>query len=1224
MSDIQPLDPYTLPLQGARLIEASAGTGKTFTLAALYLRLLLGIGCDRSYDVKHILLVTFTEAATRELRERVRANIHAMRLACLRGDSKHPVCQRLLQDIAEPLHAAQLLLYAERQMDEAAIFTIHGFCQQMLTLNAFESGMSFAQKITEDESGLRQLVSADFWRRCCYPLSTPLAQLVQQRFQQPQDLLKKISPFLRVQLPRILPELSVSQSLQQHYSQTIAQLDSLKSLWRKHSTEIIGLILHSGVNKNSYKSNNLQKWFQQVDGWVNNKQDYLPLPDSLKWFSQQTLTEKTKNEAVPRHPLFAEIDKILAPDISITDLLLIHALHDIYNALAAEKQRRGETGFDDMLSRLDQALNPPAATSHQILSGAERLAQAIRQQFPVAMIDEFQDTDPLQYRIFRRLWYEQPGCALLLIGDPKQAIYAFRGADIFTYMQARQQISNHYTLGINWRSSPAMVASVNQLFSRLDTPFLYQAISFNVVQAAAKNQSLRFSWRGETQPAMRFWLLDTPVTKQDYQQQLANVCAGQIRDWLIAGAQGDALLHHTNGARALSAGDITVLVRNYSEATLIKNALNNLNIPSVYLSGRDSVFSSPTARELLWLLHAVLAPEQKNLVRRAISSNLLGLDAASIDGMNHDETAWDRLTERLLYCQQLWRCHGVIPMLHQFTTQYQIAENLLQTPGGERQLTDLLHLGELLQQAAGTLDSQYGLVRWLERQIHTPNGELASQQLRLESDRHLVQIATIHKAKGLEYPLVCLPFIAAYQPAKHCLFHQPDTFDTIWDLSGNEQHQQLAEQERLAEDLRLLYVALTRAIWHCSIGIAPIMDRKGKNSLHHSAPGWLLQRGETLDSEQLRNCLQEFCQHSNNSVSWLEAAAPGTHCWQPPPPPEIALAAKTVTRWFDDHWRVTSYSGLQYASQQAQDNRSQAGQPLTDLLASDNGLSDQQLSLLSQSASSNQLPALELLNMDLEATSLSAPGPSGSGLLSASTTETLSIHHLPRGASIGTFLHNMLQHMDFTAPLNAESITEQLQLVGLAADWQPVLYQWLQQLLTTPLTDNGMTLKQLANRDKLCELAFWLPVQRNLTPMALDNVTHCYDPLSATCPPLKFHALHGMLKGFIDLVFRWQGRYYLLDYKSNWLGDNSAAYNQPALQQAMRQHRYDLQYQLYSLALHRYLRHRQQDYHYSRHFGGIIYLFLRGIDSGTSNGIFHTCPSAELIDKLDSLFDAPA
>ena len=958
------LDPLRLPLIGERLIEASAGTGKTFTIAALYLRLLLGLGGEAAYpraiSVEELLVVTFTEAATEELRGRIRSNIHELRIACLRGESDNPLYSALLAEIADKDDAAKTLLLAERQMDEAAVFTIHGFCQRMLSLNAFESGMLFEQQLIEDESRLRYQACADFWRRHCYPLTRDIAAVIHDVWKGPRDLLKSLDRWLQGEAPQLKSPPAPNETLAERHQQIIARIDSLKQQWREQVGEIEGVLENSGLDRRKFNRGNQGKWMEKVNAWAQEETLSYQLPDALEKFAQSFLLERTKAGGEPPvHPLFSAVESLLASSLTLTDLVLARAMVEIRDAVAREKRRRGELGFDDMLSRLDEALRGDSG---------ETLASAIRQRFPVAMIDEFQDTDPQQYRIFRRIWRRQPETALLLIGDPKQAIYAFRGADIFTYMKARGDVAAHYTLDTNWRSSPGMVGSVNRLFSLSDNPFMFHEIPFLPVKAAAKNKGLRFTVDAADVPAMNVWLMpgDT-IGSGDYQTFMAQLCATQIRDWLSAGQQGRALLWRGETSRPVQASDITVLVRNRLEAAQVREALQTLGIPSVYLSNRDSVFETLEAQELLWLLQAVLAPERENTLRSALATSMFGLTALDIENLNQDEQAWDALVEEFSEYRQIWRQRGVMPMLRALMTARHIAENLLATRGGERRLTDILHISELLQEAASQLESEHALVRWLAQHIAEPDSNAASQQMRLESDKHLVQIVTIHKSKGLEYPLVWLPFIARFRKQDQAFYHDRETFAAVLDLGQDEASLELAEAERLAEDLRLLYVALTRAVWHCSLGVAPLSSRKSGNSdFHLSALGRLLQAGEAMDAAGLAARLADFC---HGDIALQIPGELDITPWQAPAATIPRLSARELQRRIADDWRVTSYSGLQQ-------HGFSGGQDL--------------------------LPRLDV---------------DAAGVGEVVEEPQLTPHQFPRGAAPGTFLHSLFEELDFTQPV---------------------------------------------------------------------------------------------------------------------------------------------------------------------------------------------------------------
>ncbi len=1165
----QPLDPMLLSLQGESLIEASAGTGKTFTIGILYLRLLLGLGAEAGFSrplgVNEILVVTFTEAASAELRCRIRENIHQLRIACIRGRSDNEILSSLLEVIPGHQQAAELLLAAERLMDEAAIFTIHGFCQRMLNLNALESGVLFEQLLVEDEQALWHQAVVDFWRRHCYPLPLPVARIISKQWKGPDELLATIQPLLRGEQPCFKNPPDEQQSLEERHQEIIDAITEIKAKWLAAAEDLHHLIAVSGVKKNIYSSKHLPAWLEKVTRWASLPAEDYQVPKELARFGQNMLAEKTQKGEVPRHELFAAIDVFLARPRMLSDLIIVRAVAEVRSASRRHKRHRAEYGFDDLLSQFDEALQSVAG---------DHLAQAIRQRFPAALIDEFQDTDPQQYRIFQRLYGGRRDSLLLLIGDPKQAIYAFRGADIFTYMKARSEISAHYTLQVNWRSSPAMVESINRLFTSLPHPFVFRKIPFLSVQSAPFNAGLCLENEGHIQPAMRIWLQPGQgVSSDDYRECMARQCASDICSWLEAGQRKTALIGRAGAMRPVQASDITVLVRKGDEAALIRRALTAVNIPSVYLSSRESVFSTAEARELLWLLQAVLNPDQERKLRTALAISLFGLDAATLDALWQNEQQWDVLIAEFSHYRERWRVRGVLPMLREIMMKRSVAENLLASPGGERRLTDVMHLSELLQEASVNHDGQHALVRWLAQAIARPNHDAANQQLRLESDAHLVQIVTIHKSKGLEYPMVWLPFAACFREAEQALYHDRNSFETLFDLHSDGQSLALAEEERLAEDLRLLYVALTRATVHCSIGVAPLFrgnrNKEGVSDLHKSAVGWLLQRGAAMDARTLRAALEAFCQQQGVE---LKLAGPSvSRRWQPSPVALSALQSGVISRELRDDWRVTSYSALHQH---------------------------------------RQTPPVD------QAAWLNADAPEAAG---QAVSFLLTPHTFPRGSRPGTFLHSLFEKLDFTQPPDSVWLESALQRGGYQSHWLPVIEQWMMTILQAPLGTQGLTLSQIEPINKRAEMAFFLPIRRVLTALELDAVMRRYDKLSRRCPQLDFQQVEGMLKGFIDLTFCWQGKYYIADYKSNWLGEDTSAYTPAAMEEAMCCHRYDLQYQLYCLALHRYLRQRLNDYDYQRHFGGVIYLFLRGVD-GQGNGVLSIKPDEKLINALDGCF----
>lgn len=1185
-SMVMSLDTMTFPLHGARLIEASAGTGKTFTIAGLYLRLLLGHGCAESkhqqpLTVDQILVVTFTEAATAELRDRIRARIHDARLAFSRGQSGDPVIQPLLEAIDDHSQAAEILLQAERQMDEAAVYTIHGFCQRMLTQNAFESGSRFNNEFITDESHLKAQVVADYWRRNFYPLPLNLAGEVRRIWGAPAELLKQISPYL-TGAPLQLSVPAMQGNMADLHSQNLKQIDELKAIWREGQQDYLALISDSDVNKRSYTKKSLPAWLETVDMWAASETTGYEYPDKLEKFAQNILQDKTPKGQAPSHPAFVAIEQFLAKPISLEAPLLAHAIEQCREMLAEAKQQKQWLSFDDLLTQLSTAIDE---------DDSDLLTQRIRSLYPVAMIDEFQDTDPLQYSIFSRIYLEHPQCGLFMIGDPKQAIYGFRGADIFTYIKARNQVSSHFTLGTNWRSSSDMVAAVNQVFEMPSSPFVYDDdIPFLPVKSSPNADKRQWMIDGQRQPAMTYWLQEAeekPLAKGEYHQAMAQACADEIHHILSAAQSERAFFDDGKSQHAIQAGDIAVLVRTGSEGRMIKQALAEQGIASVYLSNRDSVFVSQVAEDLQRLLQAVLTPENDRALRASLASELFALDAGTLDKLNNDENEWENAINEFKEYRRLWSQRGVLPMLRSVMSKRHIAERLLEEDNGERSLTDFMHIGELLQQASQELDSDHGLLRWLAQAISDARNGLGGSEeqiQRLESERNLVQIVTIHKSKGLEYDLVFLPFVFSYREASEAKYYDSASDKTILDITKQDASLQQADKERLAEDLRLIYVALTRAVYGCFVGAAPLRNgrsTKEPTGVHHSAMGYLLQNGQPGGIADLTAALQQHAQQLS-CVRLADLPESVNEKLVVREAEKQALRANELQNEIDRNWRITSYSGLvkQGASHHFDD-------AVTDILLLDVDSSDEK-------QEEEQLEPEK------------------------------SIFTFPKGARPGTFLHTLFEEVEFTesatSDSNSEIIVNLMESEQLDLAWLPILQQLVDTVLATPLDGKQLKLNQKQPAQRLVEMEFLLPIEI-LTAPALNRVIQRHDPLSAKAGDLGFHSTHGMLKGFIDLVFEHQGKYYVLDWKSNYLGDSVADYHGEALKAAMADHRYDLQYQIYALALHRFLRSRVPNYDYQTHFGGVYYLFLRGMDGASEHGIFSARPTLEFLEDMDSLID---
>ena len=1198
------------PLRGSQLIEASAGTGKTFTISALYLRLILGHGGEtsgfgRELLPPQILVVTFTDAATKELRDRIRTRL-AEAARYFRGEIDAPdgLVEELRDQFAPEQWAACAgrLDIAAQWMDEAAVSTIHSWCQRMLREHAFDSGSLFTQTLETDHSDLLGEVLRDYWRLFCYPMQGDALNWVRANWSGPAALMPRVRALFGSSRQPVNAEQTPAQMIEACLQERREALAQLKTPWLQWAQELREICLQGvaakAVDGRKMQARYFEPWFEKLSAWAaDDTQEQLDLGTGFTRLTPDGMAEAWKG-AAPQHPgldampgLKVALDALPSPDAAV----LQHAAHWVSVRFEEEKRRRAEMGFDDMLLRLDAALQA---------EGGERLATLIREQFPVALIDEFQDTDPVQYRIFETIYRIEDNCpdtGLFLIGDPKQAIYAFRGADIYTYLRARQATAGRlHTLDTNFRSSHAMVKAVNHVFERAELrdsgrgAFLFREGSENPVPfVSVRSQGRKEVLQLDGQPvsALTLWQLpsEQPLSGVVYRQYLAAACASQIVELLNGGQQGRCgFIKDGEALRGVLPADIAILVRDGKEAQAVRRELSTRGVRSVYLSDKDSVYAAQEAHDVLAWLKACAEPDVERPLRAALACITLDLPLVELERLNQDELAWEKRVMQFRGYRETWRKQGVLAMLRRLLHDFELPQALIARPDGERVLTNVLHLSELLQQAAAELDGEQALIRHLAEHLALSGQAGEEQILRLESDEQLVKVVTIHKSKGLEYPLVFLPFICSAKPVDGSRL--PLHFH---DAAGNAQVSlkptpeliAQADDERLAEDLRLLYVALTRAQHACWLGVADL--KRGNNNrsvLHLSALGYLLGGGGMLaESAGLQSWLAEV-QQGCDALQCEAVPAAGEAHFYPPLNQATLLEPRIPSRRAAENWWIASYSALRIG-----DSLSPAEAP--------------------ESALAQKLSDDERLDPDAPRDVLLSGGD---------------IHRFPRGPNPGTFLHGLLEWAGsegFKADPEAlqDAVARRCNRRGWQG-WIETLSDWLQHLQDEPLRlNNGQPAVVLSELNQYqIEMEFWF-ASHKVDVVQMDQLvrqhTHGGAPRAGAEPSL----LNGMFKGFIDLTFEHQGRYYVADYKSNWLGADDSAYTEQAMTASILDNRYDLQYVLYLLALHRQLKARLPGYDYDQHMGGALYLFLRGTRS-QGQGVFFTRPPRLLIESLDLMF----
>jgi exodeoxyribonuclease V beta subunit len=1150
---------------GTTLIEASAGTGKTYSITGLMLRFLL----EEAIPIGQIVAVTFTEAATKELRDRTRGRVASALHDLSNGQTGDPILQAFLQN-SDAAIGVQRLNLALQSFDEAQIFTIHGFCQRCLADHAFESGAQFDTKLSADATPFLEQVAYDFWRRH-FDAQTPLIAAAAIAWEQSPTRWVKLLDRLSSHPDLVVLPASDPATGAERTARIAPAYAAVCQEWRRQRGEIETALLESRALLRSEKNFPVEQtrdFLAQIAlGCAPGAAVTPKALDALRAFRAEAIAEGTRKASAPLELRFFDLCSEFCHAVTAHFDGLIHELRLFAQTeLPRRKALANTVTYDDLILNLRDALAGK--------SGA-RLSASIGRRYRAVLIDEFQDTDPAQYEIFQAL-FAGGRHALFYIGDPKQAIFGFRGADIFTYRQAARAATHQAcTLTTNWRSETKLLRGLNALYSLAERPFEFGWIAYHQVQPPAQPRVVPLiRAKRAAEGALRLRLLPAPAGGKD-------LSAAEASAAVMAQVAADITALYAGGAaladRPLRYRDTAVLVRRNGQAEEMQAVLRGAGIRSV-LRTESSVFSAPEAEELDRFLQGVLEPRRRQALKGALATSLLGLDAQALHALDTDDRQRQEWLEWFLELQAQWVDGCFIAMFRRLLADKDVRGRLVRLSAGERRLTNFLQLAELLHEAETARHLSPDAVCAFLHTLHA-NERAAEEhyQLRLESDEDAVHIVTVHKAKGLEYPIVFCPFL--WQPAENknrqeLLFHDRQHDDRLTlDLRGKKEGDALARdwqsEENRAEELRLAYVALTRAMNRCFIYI-PAAQKILESPLAH-----LLGAGK---NHPIAEGIARLVLASKGAVDATEPATaePGRRQMPGATPP--LLAARDFTGRIPHVAMSASFTGL---------NTEVELDP--------------------------ELPAAEP-EAEPDASEVAAPVAAGP-----------SIFTFPRGAQAGDFFHDVLENVVLPQPEDelAALIATKLRLHGIAAgDFGPAVSENVRALLELELAP-GVRLSGAAPGEVSRELGFTYPLRR-LTPGGFRAVlAQCPDidgAVAGRMGRLQFRPVEGFMRGFIDVLFRCQGRFYIIDWKSNWLGSRVSDYTMARLRAEMLHRNYYLQYHLYTLAADLFLHQRLPDYQYERDFGGVFYVFLRGVDPRyPGNGVFTDRPAARTLTALHQL-----
>jgi exodeoxyribonuclease V beta subunit len=1154
--------------RGVHVVEASAGTGKTYAIAMLVLRFVAEFGVP----VEELLVVTYTRAATEELRTRIRKRLLEARdvLADAARQSVDEVLLLCLDQLPDKRLALERLELALLDMDRAAVFTIHGFCQRMLQEQALESGQLFDMELATDVSQVRKELVADYWRKNMYELAPFHCSLFLSHFTSPDELYKSvkgvgtedvIEPVERITPGRAL--LLVDETL------------SVLVRWWQEASPTLMVFFQDAMALGMFKKpfyESFEPWWAECVAFFSGES--LHLPSGLENLGRESLREalngvKLRGDAkkqafLEEWPLADEaIDAFLASCGRALLAIRINLALELQTGLRERLNTQGRFSFDDLVVSLARALDT---------AGPNELQKLLASRFKVALIDEFQDTDSAQYRIFSILFGESRKAHFLyLIGDPKQAIYKFRGADIYAYFQAKK--SADYLLGLerNYRSNPLLVEAVNSLFLQKKDSFVSEYLPYHMVSAAKPAECWQLWQDDEPQAAMVYSSIESP-DENGVKPWTSKKCLERLKACVVA--EIGNLLHcaslvtDAGEKRRVAAGDIAILVRTNKQAEAFQEALALASIPSV-MSSRRSVFTTKECRDLLLVAEAVSFPSDIRSLRSALSCKWFGMNGHSFYEQTQNEQIMEAWMERFHEYHRLWQEKGFLAMMNSLFVRESVFETLCAYPLAERQISNLMHLVELVQEEESSQKMSLShTLQYLALQMESGESN-EHAELRLESDEQAVKVVTMHAVKGLEYPVVFCPLLWYRSPflskETDCISFHNETGQQVSDLGSKQflERRTIALQEELSEEVRLLYVALTRASCRCYAFWADVNAVGGGRPSKESALAWVLSLGEHKSIIEQTERIEELCDENSVELRSVPSYTDAGERFALENAKVELLQCRSCSReTLSGEWLMTSYSAL-------------AGQ--------------------SHSVSGARAP------IDLKA-------------------GATPIHDLPFGAPLGNVVHGLLEDFSFALLAGDEDyqdkVLAQCHRFGVTAD-AGQLMNLLRDVTRSPLfrqdgDQERFCLADLPERDTLKEMPFYFHLREEST----ERINDLLD-FSDVVQPIQERKLKGYLTGFVDLVCRHNDQYFVIDYKTNYLGDTLAHYSGDSLVAAMRDHNYGLQYWIYTLVLHRFLTNTLPEYEYERDFGGVLYLFARGMSpANPGHGVFCDRPQFSVLSEL--------
>ncbi|BGI51529.1 MAG: exodeoxyribonuclease V subunit beta [Buchnera aphidicola (Ceratovacuna japonica)] len=1132
------------------LIESSAGTGKTFSITILFLRLLLNVNIKNRYikniNINKILVLTFTNYAKNEIYEKIKIMISKFKQYCKTKNSNNTIYNSIIKKIKCKKKVINKLSKLEKEFDGSSILTIHKFCNNIIKENNILFKIGFYKKIIDNEEEIFLNSIKKFWRKYFYNLKKEIVKIIYSYWKEPKNIFLEIQYILKNNIkPKFNKKFEKNNILSYHILIT-KKIIILKKQWKIIERTINKIIRNLKKNKKGYKI--ILRYKNKITKWYNKKTKNYNIPKEI----HRIINLKSIKTYITKYKklkyFINYIKKFFKKKFFMKEFIIYKILKKVPIFIKEEKRNKLKINFDEIIKNVKEHIKKN-----------KNILLSLKKKYPIAIIDEFQDTDIHQQEIFEKIYNNKSKKNIMIIfSDPKQCIYNFRGSNVLLYEKFKNNIKKNYFLNTNWRSSPNIIKFVNKIFSENKNPFLTKKIIFRKIKHKKRNNNIKIIINKSKKKNFQIiFYKKSEINFEKYFSWASEQCAKQISKWICLGKKKKAIIKYYNKKKYIEKKDIVILARNKLENYYLKKSLEKYGINSYYQEEKINIYRTKEIKEILILLKCILDYSNKKKIINAINTKIIYKNINEINKINISKKKLFKQIKKFKKYKDMFKEEGILNLI-----KHIIKKNIINRKSfNKNNIKKYFYIAKYLERKIYKIKKINLFIYWLEKKIIQENSNKKKYFNKNEKAKN-IKITTIYKSKGLQYPIVIVPFLMYFSKKNNFIYYNKKKFTKFIDLK--KKYNKKKTKENIKDDIKLLYVSLTRAIVHCTIILAAIKKkRKSKNTnSHNSGIGYILQNSKKTNFKNFKKIIyrlkkEKFVKITNEIKNVKKNKKKEEHKKKIK---EILLKRKNTLEN-----KITNFTKIK-----------------------------------------NKITKIEKKN---KIKNFFFKKKENKKKLIFNT------YNFPRGKIFGKMLHEILKKFIKKNNTNLLWIENKIKKYNLNSKWSKIIYLWMKNIINTKINENGIKLSKIKNNNFIQEMKFNILIKREINENIFNKLF-----LERNIKKIKCKISKGILSGIIDIIFLWKNKYYFIDFKFNYLGNKNKNYNKKKIKKYILKNKYEIQYKIYLLGIHKYLKYNIKKYKFKKKFGGIFYLFLRAFNKEIKYqkyGIFFTYPKNFLkqIDK---------